>query len=798
MLSPSAAKPTNRSKTILERQSAIEKEIVNDLPPFPFKTDISLEPLLRFWESQAENGHGSYADFAKSLLEEVAQVPVMQGVISTEKLPLLEPHQDLIENLFSAFSPVGTRESDLMAACMPYGNDKIFATPSLLRYFAFGPAMAKILSKEEFKYMYQVQSLHSYITILKHFYNEEIQLPASVVMSLKDPETHLPAYFQLTHSNVFVDIKLNGELPILSKDDVCNMRANPTDLSLWKSLLPPAHFSFEGVALLRLFDVSENRAISNVKYKLLEKNVLKDADKFKGLEDEIKTLLNLPELAVGITAFQGEIGPSQCLHMSIVKSFTAEFVAEKEMSAEDPFYQQFQKTQQAVIIEDLNSHRLGDSKVIDKLKAKGYQSLIFAPLFSEGKIVGLIELLDKNPRTLSPRALNRMEDILPIFSIAIEKEFELTEIRISEIIREECTAIHPSVSWRFRAAAQEVIDKQDKGEDPEFPSIVFDDVYPLYAAVDVRSSSTQRNKAIQEDLIETLEEVKKIINIAIKNKPMPILRNFRFRTNEIIKRISQGIGSADELIVKDFLNIELAPLVLFAESEDTELSAAVEQLMAKVDPELGLVYHRRQAFEDSLTKINLEVSHYLEGASTAAQKVFPHYFEKFQTDGVEYNIYLGDSMHEKKEYNPVYLKNLRLWQLQTTCEIAQLTYHLEDKLPVPLRTTQLILVHSNPMAIRFRTEEKHFDVDGAYNIRYEIIKKRIDKSKIKGTEERLTQPGKIAIVYSNNREAIEYREYIKYLQAEGCLGDEIESLDLEDLQGVKGLRALRVSVKLYD
>jgi hypothetical protein len=39
-------------------------------------------------------------------------------------------------------------------------------------------------------------------------------------------------------------------------------------------------------------------------------------------------------------------------------------------------------------------------------------------------------------------------------------------------------------------------------------------------------------------------------------------------------------------------------------------------------------------------------------------------------------------------------------------------------------------------------------VDGAYDIRYEIVKKRIDKALIKGTNERATQPGKIVIVYS--------------------------------------------------
>jgi hypothetical protein len=91
-------------------------------------------------------------------------------------------------------------------------------------------------------------------------------------------------------------------------------------------------------------------------------------------------------------------------------------------------------------------------------------------------------------------------------------------------------------------------------------------------------------------------------------------------------------------------------------------------------------------------------------------------------------------------------------------------------------------------------DEKRFDVDGAYNIRYEIIKKRIDKAHIRNTNERITQPGKITIVYSQNKEAMEYMKYIKYLQSKKYLLNTIEKVDVEDLQGISGLKAIRVQV----
>ena len=74
-----------------------------------------------------------------------------------------------------------------------------------------------------------------------------------------------------------------------------------------------------------------------------------------------------------------------------------------------------------------------------------------------------------------------------------------------------------------------------------------------------------------------------------------------------------------------------------------------------------------------------------------------------------------------------------------------------------------------------------------------LSKNELIKLIIKGTDERLTVPGKIAIVYSQDKDAREYIKYINYLQSKNLLG-KVETLDIEDLQGVSGLKALRVEV----
>jgi hypothetical protein len=117
-------------------------------------------------------------------------------------------------------------------------------------------------------------------------------------------------------------------------------------------------------------------------------------------------------------------------------------------------------------------------------------------------------------------------------------------------------------------------------------------------------------------------------------------------------------------------------------------------------------------------------------------------------------MYIGESITREDSFNKVYLYNLRLWQLQAMCEMENEHYKLSRKLKHPLDVASMILVFNASLSVRFRMDEKRFDVDGTYNARYEVVKKRVDKAHIKGTQQRITQAGKIAIVYSHKEDKI--------------------------------------------
>jgi len=187
---------------------------------------------------------------------------------------------------------------------------------------------------------------------------------------------------------------------------------------------------------------------------------------------------------------------------------------------------------------------------------------------------------------------------------------------------------------------------------------------------------------------------------------------------------------------------------------------------------------------------------YVHQEQKEEQQVFPHNFDKHQTDGMEYLIYLGSSMTRHDRFSEVYVQSLRLWQIILACGLAWHAWDLHKTLRIKLDLPHLIIVSQAPLSIRFRFDEKRFDVDGAYNIAHEIVKSRIEKAMVKGGKERLTQPRRIAMIYSTENELQEILRYVDLLQGETFLTDEVEHIELEDLTDIQKLKAVRVRVNV--
>jgi hypothetical protein len=773
-------------------------------PIIPFNDSVpnsrlSFMPLIRSLRKTIAEGKPGAQKLYRKIISRFESIPEL--LLPIEDLSLLEKHSELVETvLCTIFPPASSEANNIYAVAIPFTFNTIYTSPLFEQSFLKpntkeinipdGGIADKLCSERIFR---------AYYLILNKYLGYHTHPGTRSVYPFDDSITGLKRYFEVQVDATFVDVTTTDNIdPYIPANAICTRTNRMMEISeLWK-LLPLDHFIFEGLVIIRICDVTSHEVISEIKNTLLSTNAFYDTSIYETLQSHIRALLELKEVKTGITPFfkvSGHFVYSE-LHNSnsLLFSHFAELQQMDEVN--ECCKQLFYEADSPIVFETLNEKVLKEFDYLYLYHEAGAQSLILCPLKNNGELIGVLEIISEKPGVLNHRHIAKIEDALPLFTLALEKSAESLDTQIDKVIKEKFTAVQPAVEWKFTEVAWNYIEKSRTTEDVKIERISFSDVYPLYAAIDVRNSSAERSDAIQLDFLEQLNIARNIISKARNEIQFPLLEEIDFKIRKYILSASDVLLSDEEILIHDFLQGQVVTVFNHLLETLPSLKKDIDDYFAMLDPYSGVIYHHRKMYEESITKINDVVSKFIDEEQQAAQQVYPHYFERYVTDGVEFNMYIGQSIAPRRKFNEMFLQNLKMWQLSTLAKVARLTAELENILPTLLSTTQLILAHSIPISITFRTAERKFDVDGAYNIRYEIVKKRIDKVHVLHTNERLTQPGKIAIVYTQVKEATEYMEYIEFLQNHKLLKPGVESLELEELQGVVGLKALRVEVEL--
>jgi hypothetical protein len=763
---------------------------------FPFACEFSLAPLVKFWE-QAARENSAQGAMARAIQERLRQVPELaQPVLDPA---VLDDHRDLLAAMMAAIFPPASWEEDFGAAVFPFYPQGFYATPSFVRTVLGPDGTPRGRLNVDPQTLVRMRTLNAYSLILKRIYDIELVVDYPLVFTFTDPESGLDRHFKGRFDLRFLEVETIGPAPVLDARARQRLQSRITDVDLLKELLPPASFRFRGFSVMKEVDVTDQEVVSALKRDLIDKESIVSETRFLALQQKLRILFRRPKLSLALAAIDGDrvLKLNSGLRLEHACIF-ADSVHHKTSDFAGSIFERAVRERHPLIIADLEDWP-DRTRVEDAILQHGARNVVVAPLVYQDAVIGTFELLSPDAGDLNATHAPKLDEILPLFAMAVKRSVDELNGRLQALIKDKFTAIHPVVEWRFRKAVMDSMDRKmiTAGADPgEIEPIVFREVNPLYALSDIRGSSTHRVWSIQADLLAQFALAREVVRAAHEARGLPILDQLAHRIDGHASDLEVTLRSGDEVALIGFLRREIEPLFDHLATFGPEVREHIDAYRRALDPQLGALYNQRKAFEESMTLVNDSISAYVDMEEQAAQAMFPHYFEKQRTDGVDYSIYVGASLIEDGRYDPLYLRNLRLWQLMVACGVALRVDRLKERLAVPLEVTNLILVQHAPLSIRFRFDEKRFDVDGAYNVRYEIVKKRIDKAIVDGTSERLTQPGKIAIVYSQNSEAAEYRGYIDYLRKLGYLMPEVEELELEELQGVPGLRALRASVDL--
>ncbi|MGV3697993.1 GAF domain-containing protein [Flavobacterium sp.] len=765
----------------------------------PFIAQISFHKLIETLEDIATSGVDYRVNYAKALLREVENLPEFRtGIVD---LSIINAHEGLIRNLLADLFPTALTHNEIKAVAIPFHNIT-FNYTQRFRNILNDAGVAFDMNIRDFED--QRFYIMSCCLILNAHYRQNIEFNNPLFYDIPDSKGVMKHY-RILYNADFIEIIPTEKAVPLTEKDIDTLIDNFDDFELWKEKFPLKSWILKGFGIVQLFDATTESSVSTLKTNLLKATDTKDEELAEDFQSIFRSIFRIPDLKIGLTVYDPEdkkfVRPNvdaKNLHSFILNEDEEAQCSEKRYSC---LFDNVIKQQKVLIISDVDrfASKKGNEALGNHLKSQNIQSCILAPVVKDEEMLGVFELASGKPKALNSINANKLELIIPFLIDTLSRYRLDLQNQIEAVIQKEYTAIHSSVYWKFRREAQKYIRTTtgNQSKDYIFKEIVFKDVYPLYGQIDIKGSSEHRNESVVQDLKIQLKTLVTIIENMKSQANLIILEQRKFELLSYLKQLESPLKADTEQIIQRYVELEIHPVINGA-NDNEENKAAIEKYFKKIDEKTGMFYHARKKFDNALSKVNKRLASILDEKQLEAQQIFPHYYERFKTDGVEHNLYIGSAIAPEKPFDKIYLNNLRLWQLQTLCEMELEHHEMKESLPYSLDVTSLILVFSSPISIRFRMDEKRFDVDGTYNARYEVVKKRIDKAFIKGTKERITEKEKITIIYSHSHEEKEYMDYIKYLQFKEILEPTVEQFEVEELQGVSGLKGIRVKVVHQD
>ena len=761
----------------------------------------SLKPYIFHVKNLLENESTIKAGFYQFIVNEISAYPELEKPL---KLDDIERYKKVLELVYATLSYdlLSAENDNLWAFSMPF-QPKIFystnALNSIVKTNNKNGQIERIIENcltpvQEWRLIYSF--------ILYKLYGYE-STENNIYYSFIDESTELEKYYLINIDFKFVELKIHeGKkdwvVPELDFEILHKYMQSEEDFEELKNVIPLNNFDFEGFSILRFQDVRIQHLVTDIENLISNRANQDPLSIYQEIIRILKIVTQKSDVEMGLLPFlkinNQLVFATPMAHHSLLAGIIMDRDASESNKNEDLC--QYFKSSQSIFFNDIFEDHEKTYPFLKNVKEKGIVSLLLTPVFVNKKLVGLIELFSEKKDAINKKDAHLLDVVLRQIGELFENNINEFESNIENVIKQNFTSLHHSVQWKFNEIAWQYLKENlDDNANAELKKIQFKDVYPLYGEIDIRNSTIERNTALQKDMLNQLGLLQETLVAITEKIEIDLVKEMIFGCKKWTKSVEDLINSSEEFGLNNFLTFEVEPLLRHLKENFPEMQKIIDAYFDSTHEINGLTHENRKKLEKSIALINKVINTHLEGMVNELQLAYPFYFEKFKTDGIEYDIYIGQSIAPHRPFDALYLANARLWQLKSMATIMKACQQLSHQLPTFLETTNLIFVHSNAIDISFRNDERRFDVEGAYNIRYQVIKKRIDKVNVKDTEERLTQPHKIAIVYFDQKEADEYIKFINSLIAQEVFNDDLECLELEDLQGVIGLKALRVSIK---
>ncbi|WP_314242802.1 hypothetical protein [Empedobacter tilapiae] len=758
----------------------MEEQFIDILP---IKIIYSFESLIQELE-HSEYNFGEFNAFLEYL--KVTRPELIEGVETFEDFEKLIKN---VEPIIEKIIPKPLVKYNLKAITFPFSNKFIFATDRLKELIGEKESRLKF-NYENFDYVTLYKICCCFILSKYYHKNLDFNLSNQLVIENKNGyKTYLGTDINHDYFKIFPSDKKFE----LREDEIEDLLNNYENTELWFKKIPVGSWIAKGFNLVSFFDNTTEIALSNLKSKLLSYgepfNIVRN-----DIISALKSIFRINNLEVGFSAYNSNKNQLEVNHLlqlndSLLvedsKSLKLIDIACADLQnkiAKSDYY----------VVSNVESALLKfpEDKMLRVVNNSGIKSLILYPLKNGNSCLGILEIGSKEAGVFNRINANLLREITPLLEESIYRYTVEFENQINAYIQTEYTSLHPSVDWKFREKAREHL--LHPGNTKQKSQISFQNVYPIYGELDVRNSSVIRNECLKKDYSSQIDYLILICNELYNRTKKDKFLNYIDDLNDFLYRIDNVDKIYFESELFDYIALHIHPEIP-KYVKDNEKSI-IEEYLKKLDSTTGLFYVERKKFDQSIVMTNSLLSSELDAFQKDAQEIFPHYYERFKTDGIDYNLFVGRSIAPFKKFSYQNIREIRYWQLQSMITLEQSYKEIQKKTPLKLEIASLLFATNTTLDILFKLDEKRFDVNGYNNAKYEIIKKRLSKAFVKGTNERINQPKKICIVYTEDILREEYTNYINILINNKFLKNDIEFLEIDDLQGISGLFAIRVSV----
>jgi hypothetical protein len=771
----------------------------NEVSDLDIDTALSFEPFINQLRQKIRS-----EQTARKVLYEQVLATYEQYHLEKEEIPVEEiyKYEALLDQIYACLAPAMTDEKDMAWAMnLPFQPVIFYGTSLFYELMRNKRDDQDIYVASKSAKGHQSDRLRLlYSFVLQKLYNFKSPAQVKDVHAGINIATGLLQYYGMQINTDYIEVTAKGPLPELDFSELYTRLSEGEGFDVLQETLPLSLFKIRGICILHLTDVTAKKAVDNIERVRLNRTAANDDENYKYVIKSLKTLVRNNQIEFDLFPFVRVNNEPVYGYVKGGTGILFEVWGEQRLSPE-LFRRQakgYFSNPTFFFSQDIFSEKQQQQDYLDHFRKLGVRSLALMPAFHNHMPVGVLAIHTWEDATFDEKVLALLQPAMAAIGRLLQIYIDEFHYEIECIIKEKFTSIQPAVQWKFNEVAWQYLHDRKRRLPEKDLNIHFDTVYPLYGAVDVRNSTIERNKAIVADLDAHLSLLGGTLCTLHEQYPSSLLEEMIYKCGkwqEVL--VADQLYANDEDKLNTFLREETTPFLQHLARQKPATKELVDQYMKVLEQYSSNTGGEKHALEVSMQMINEAVNEYFEHEKGQLQSLYPCYFEKFRTDGVEYDVYIGQSIAPQHPFNHFHLKNLRLWQLSSMAAIARITRALLPQMPKVLRTTQLIFIHNHTIDISFRADERRFDVEGAYNIRYQMIKKRIDKVHIKDTEERLTQPDKIVLIYFDDKDVEDYLPYIEYLQEKQTLCNDLEYLLLEDLQGLSGLKALRVGV-VYD